>query len=82
MPDESARVRFRSGTNRLVIQVQFARTSRPGDDEFRKGALTYLPSSVNHDDAGIRQSLSSHPFRMSREQTSHITHTTTLHQVE
>jgi hypothetical protein len=67
MPDEGARIRYRSGANRLVIQVQLARTSRPGDDEFRKGALTYLPSAVDHDDAGIRQSLSGHPLSVSRE---------------
>ena len=43
IPDESTRIRLRSGTDRLVVQVQLSRASGPSDDQLRQGALTDLP---------------------------------------
>src|ERR1700689_5197626 len=78
MPDESARVRLCGGAYCLVVQVQLARASRPGDDQLRQGALSDLPGTVHYHDTGIRQRLGGHLLGMPREQANPSAHRATL----
>jgi hypothetical protein len=48
MPDECAGIRIRCGAHRLIVKVQLTRVRRPGDDQFRQGALADLPGAVDH----------------------------------
>jgi hypothetical protein len=58
----------RSGADCLIVQVKLTRASRPRDDQLRQSALSDLPGTVHHHDAGIDQRFSGHALGMAREQ--------------